>query len=395
MDTVMPGISKHDKKALLCTVLFASTSISSLCVTGGASAADLDAVMARLEKLETDNKKMASEIAVLKEKNLQLENNKKTNSRVLAASAQAKTVSSAPRKTELSRQIGSDQEKAPFVNASRTSDRAQSNWNGVYLGFNAGYAEGQANYNGNTAGPVQSYPCAGFSMCSNNLNYSYPTFYYFSGENNLSGPVAGGQIGYNYQYSNHLIIGAETDFNYADINNRYANTGARQSTEVSKSQVYAYGNNDRTGINWIGTARLRLGYDLGKFLPYITGGFSYASLSNNSLAFNQSITSFNNLQLSAGNSITNNSSVNIGWVAGAGAEYIVAENWSIKGEYLFTQLGSLNVNGYPTVLNTSNNLTGTSALNGTIGPWSIHQARVGLNYHIGFLNSAPIVSSKY
>lgn len=150
----------------------------------------------------------------------------------------------------------------------------------------------------------------------------------------------------------------------------------------------------------MGTLRARLGYDLGKFLPYITAGFAYGNVSNDSLGLQQNIYANNSggQSVSFGSATTNSSELTTGWAAGAGAEYIVADNWSVKGEYLFTQLGNLNVSGYPAAMSTMNTpaLAGTSVLNGVIGPWSVHQARVGLNYHTGWLGGgAPTVTAKY
>lgn len=272
-------------------------------------------------------------------------------------------------------------------------------WQGVYAGINAGYGEGQANYVGNTAGPVEIYPGPGAAILYPHIYNSYPSFYSYDGVINLSGPVAGGQLGYNHQFKNKIVAGIETDFDYVDINNRYSIGGANSVSQVNKSQVNNTNYNDRTGINWMGTLRLRLGYDLGKFLPYITGGFAYGSVSNNSLGLQQFIYANNSggQSVSFGNATTNSSGLTTGWVVGAGAEYIVADNWSVKGEYLFTQLGNLNISGYPAAMSTMNTpaLAGTSVLNGVIGPWNTHQARVGLNYHTGWLGGANAVTVKY
>ncbi len=97
-------------------------------------------------------------------------------------------------------------------------------------------------------------------------------------------------------------------------------------------------------------------------------------------------------------SATSSSSVQTGWAAGAGAEYIVADNWSVKGEYLYTALNSMSANG-TAVGNSSccggssSSASGASTVNISMGTFGIHQARVGLNYHtnwLGGINSIPI-----
>ncbi|MGC1253461.1 MAG: outer membrane beta-barrel protein, partial [Xanthobacteraceae bacterium] len=44
-----------------------------------------------------------------------------------------------------------------------------------------------------------------------------------------------------------------------------------------------------------------------------------------------------------GNYAGANSETRVGWTAGAGAEYALAANWSMKFEYLFVDLGKTNV----------------------------------------------------
>lgn len=266
----------------------------------------------------------------------------------------------------------------------------KANWGGIYAGINAGYAAGQANYTANAAGPVYYNRGPGAAWLYPQIYDSFPSFYSLNGVNNLNGLIVGGQIGYNHQFDNNLVLGAETDFNYADINNRYATGDINNISSANQRGINNIYYNDRTGVNWVGTARLRLGYDLGKFLPYITAGLAYGNVSNNSLGVQEYIYEGT---FRGGSSTTNSSSVTTGWAAGAGAEYIVADNWSVKGEYLFTQLGNLNIQGYPASINPP--LAGTSVLNGTIGPWLTHQARVGLNYHTDWLAFRPSLTTKY
>ena len=159
------------------------------------------------------------------------------------------------------------------------------------------------------------------------------------------------------------------------------------------SNIFSNSQYARNGIDWLGTARLRIGYDLGKFMPYLTGGFAYGGVSSNSLASQLS----NGTYASQSGSINagNNSSVQVGWAAGAGAEIKVADHWSIRGEYLFTQLGSLATISQDTsysVLGSTFNLSsaGTGWNQSLIGPFGIHQVRVGLNYHTDWLKELPV-----
>ena len=87
---------------------------------------------------------------------------------------------------------------------------------------------------------------------------------------------------------------------------------------------------------------------------------------------------------------------------GAGAEYIVANNWSVKGEYLYTALAGLSGNSIGgSAASARSDYFSPSASNGpifsssTIGTFGIHQVRVGLNYHTDWLANKPAVTAKY
>ncbi len=137
-------------------------------------------------------------------------------------------------------------------------------------------------------------------------------------------------------------------------------------------------------------------------MPYVTGGVAYGDVS-----LNASSTYTNIYGLAQGNTPSNTSGaaglnksrVQVGWVAGAGAEYFVADNFSIKGEYLYTSLNPINSSG--TLLGSSwfqggnNNFSGASTYNVAFGAFGIHQARIGLNYHTDWLASKPAVTAKY
>ena len=259
-----------------------------------------------------------------------------------------------------------------------------TNWQGIYAGINAGYAQGQINSRTNQFGGAPGdYVASAPTYASTDNSYIY------------SGPVLGGHIGYNHLLFSSVLIGIETEMNYADINNR--NQGTFHSmpynyyTKISSdTSKYLGTENYRTGLNWVGITRARLGYSLGNFMPYLTGGLAYGSISSNYLYTNlqgsQSSPSGGVLSLSY-------SGLGVGWSAGAGAEYKVADNWSVTGEYLYTQISG--VGGYGMNNAISNSTAASSLVYGSVGPFGFHQARVGLNYHTDWLASKPAVTAKY
>jgi outer membrane immunogenic protein len=79
--------------------------------------------------------------------------------------------------------------------------------------------------------------------------------------------------------------------------------------------------------NWLSTARGRVGYAFGHWLPYITGGLAVGDVQASAPGFS---------------GMTN---TQVGWAAGAGVEYALSNNWSAKVEYLHVDLGRFDCGG--------------------------------------------------
>ncbi|MEZ5842438.1 MAG: porin family protein [Hyphomicrobiaceae bacterium] len=161
--------------------------------------------------------------------------------------------------------------------------RPRYNWAGLYVGAHVGY---------------------GFGTSSQTDLGAITT-----GRFDTDGYVAGGQIGYNLQVGS-LVYGLEADISATDIS----------GTSFTNCAVGC-----TSSLDYLGTIRARLGVDMGGVMPYITGGFAYgdATAATNGLA-------------AATDTLT-------GWTAGAGVEMKLSQNWSIRGEYLYVDLGHLNV----------------------------------------------------
>jgi outer membrane immunogenic protein len=79
-----------------------------------------------------------------------------------------------------------------------------------------------------------------------------------------------------------------------------------------------------TKLDWFSTARARIGYAFGDILPYVTGGGAFGHIDE---FRGDPFGSF-----SVGSTQT-------GWTAGAGIEYQVTRNLSVRAEYLHVDLG--------------------------------------------------------
>jgi len=165
-------------------------------------------------------------------------------------------------------------------------------WTGFYIGGNVGW--GWAD---------NSYDYTPFGL---------PTFSYGLGSSN--GFVGGGQLGYNYQFANNVVLGVEADFDWADIGKTATLVGGPVGGAIVNSNV-----------DYFGTIRARAGYAIDRFLPYITGGAAWANSSTTIPGMWDS-----------------KSSTNWGWTVGAGAEYAITNNWTVKAEYLYLSFDGKN-----------------------------------------------------
>lgn len=430
----MPTINCEANAKTLSAFAFISILFSSVAlpISPAMADAELDALQARLEKAQKENLKLKTEKLEKENLAMKAEGLEQENARLRAEAGKPVASSVEPvraRKPQsnVARHLvsyGAGEARYEKVRANRAINEAINNiprndprrdltasaqmvpvstvspvvqqWGGLYVGINAGYGTGEVNFWSN--GPTFA-----------GANTQYTTT---SGSSIYNGPVVGGQIGYNYEFPNKVILGVEADMDYADINDKVGNGPLNlRTTTVGTTGISSVNQYGRSGIDWIGTARVRLGYDLGNFMPYFTGGLAYGGVSNNGLVNNVFTQDtpfggfgvFSNQNGSA--TAAGNSSIQVGWAAGVGAELRVADHWSIRGEYLYTSLGSLSAGSGSASFTgfscaacippQSTLVSGAGATQGSIGPFGIHQARVGLNYQTGWLTPSPVVAAKY
>jgi opacity protein-like surface antigen len=133
------------------------------------------------------------------------------------------------------------------------------------------------------------------------------------GSFSLNGGLIGGGGGYDLQYA-QWVFGLEADYSWADINGSSGGCGAAFISHTCS-----------TGVDSLGTFRGRIGYPLGadgSWLLYATGGLAYGELKGSDSLFNASGNEFR-----------------AGYTVGGGVEKALAQHWTVKGEYLYVDLG--------------------------------------------------------
>jgi outer membrane immunogenic protein len=205
-------------------------------------------------------------------------------------------------------------------------------WTGFYLGAHVGFTSGSTTFTDTGLG--------GSGAVWNALNDRFTA--------NRSGIVAGGQIGYNYQINN-IVLGLEADLGYL------GGSGSRASALSADTIGQVQG-----GI--YGTFRGRAGIAVDRVLLFVTGGVIGA---DTGARINDTV---------GATLTTNRTGFRAGWTVGGGLEFAATQNWTIKADYLYYDLGRQSVSGQ------RNGVAGP-AENYAFGTRSTgHIVRVGVNY---------------
>ena len=183
-----------------------------------------------------------------------------------------------------------------------------------------------------------------------------------TGSTNASNFLGGGQVGCNWQ-TGMLVLGLEGDFDYFHGNaNFFNNTNVLPST----GDPFTVGQSLKT--DYLATVRPRFGIGVDRNFTYITGGAAFTKV-NYAESY---IDSLNGGTLPGTGMATAAKSL-VGWVAGAGWEYALADHWTLKLEYLFAKFGTVKASGLIT-----DAAGGVNALQGSADV-TIQVARAGVN----------------
>lgn len=207
-------------------------------------------------------------------------------------------------------------------------------WTGAYLGVNGGYGWGHTRDTNNPA----------------------------ADKKDIDGGFGGITAGYNYQFSNNIVLGIEGDIVFGDISNGWHDP----------NQFSGYHTEDK--VTTFGTLRARLGYAVDHWMIYGTGGLAVGR-TKHTLGCDAGL-----VAAGVGSCASNparefedsGSDTAIGYSLGAGVEYAINNHWTVKTEYIYTDLGKSKVTltdpGFPNAINEREFDT------------KFHTVRFGLNY---------------
>jgi outer membrane immunogenic protein len=192
-------------------------------------------------------------------------------------------------------------EPAPVIEAP-----AAFNWTGFYIGVHGGIGGGDSD------AQIRIYEdqlIASRAVSPFGVDFSDNAFGFFGGA----------QAGYNYQFATNWVAGVEADF-------------AASGIKADHTQAFPDGSsvNRKAEIDWFGTIRGRLGYAWDNVLFYGTGGAAYGKINVSGYGF----------EPSDGDGGYSQSQIKWGWTVGAGVEYGITPNVTLKTEYLYVDLGT-------------------------------------------------------
>ncbi len=232
---------------------------------------------------------------------------------------------------------------------------APFSWTGFYIGGNVGGAWGRDSVSSAECSPgAFAIDCAAVSAATS------PSL-------RPSGFTGGGQIGYNWQTGN-TVFGLEADFDYMGLRASQGGTFPFPSTlpgGPAGPPTTFFSPSTSVSTDWLFTARPRIGWVANNALFYATGGLAVTNQK-----FNQTL-----VLLPPFVDTSTASTTRAGWAVGGGVELALNQKWSIKGEYLYADFGSIGSAGVLTPASPGLFLTNSAHLTVSI-------ARLGLNYRL-------------
>ena len=146
------------------------------------------------------------------------------------------------------------------------------NWQGFYIGGQAGYGSADENFNGSTANMAQA-------LLSNTLidaSMQVSQWNLGLGKNSARSSAYGAFTGYNWQWED-VVLGLEASYLHGSFGGSASASEARVSPTVLSDNLFhdvTATSQGSISISDMATFRGRAAYALGCFLPYAFGGFA-------------------------------------------------------------------------------------------------------------------------
>jgi outer membrane immunogenic protein len=231
-----------------------------------------------------------------------------------------------------------------FLRGSLDGSATTVNWQGFYVGGQAGYGTADMTFSGSTA-PIVNNLLAGTVLNPGGSISSLP----LGGKVSVHGDGFGGFAGYNSQWTD-VVLGVELSYLHASFNGGASGSAARFFTDANGfTDTVTNQSSSSISISDMGTFRVRGGYAVGCFLPYLFGGIALgqANIVNSAHVFGTQVMGAQNIPFNL--SATNGSFSHMiyGYSAGLGVDINLVGGLFMRAEWeyvRFTDQVDVNIN---------------------------------------------------
>lgn len=224
-------------------------------------------------------------------------------------------------------------------------------WDGFHAGAAGGYSWAEAGTD-RIVPPDTRSPLTGFIIPFDTRGYSAKL-----------------HAGYDHQFDNGLVLGADAGFSFGDVRltQNTVWTGVVTGSGIDRRRFVDIDSK----LDWTTSLRARAGYAAGRYLPFVTAGVSWASYSH-SFTFSTG----SGLNVPEVPNIDQAGRTYLGWTIGAGIEQAVTDRLSLRAEYSYSDFGKESGHAFR---QTSNGTT--YDVEGTYGmELKHHDFKLGLSY---------------
>ena len=201
-------------------------------------------------------------------------------------------------------------------------------WTGWYGGISGGYGWGDPY----VVVDPSTVPLPPSGQALSSFSAADP----FSIHTRPKGGFGGILLGYNAQFQ-AFVIGWEADFSFSGIRDTasgpFTNFAVFDTDTGSTNGLVTL----ETKLKWFGTVRGRWGFVVGTVMPYATGGLAYGKLENTVTSSATQI--LNGANAGGYNLSATFSDTQLGYTVGGGFDWLIANNWLFRAEYLYFNLG--------------------------------------------------------
>ena len=194
---------------------------------------------------------------------------------------------------------------------------------------------------------------------------------------------------YNYQFSPAIVAGVEADIQGVAGGGGTSSFSLASHGVVNPTHIFGGTVSASRTLDYLGTVRGRVGYLFTpSFLAYATGGLAYGTGNLSSPSPRRRAPA---AIIGSAFGGANASNSQVGWTVGGGLEWMFVNNWSVKFEYLYYDLGTVSLSA---PVQYTNAVTGAAGLGAsqTSAQFNGHIVRAGVNYHFNWAAPVPVVA---